>query len=739
VRVPSEALHAIVAGLFASHGRHDDGRLQPQTHRPATAYRIAVNLLSGGGVVKETPFGRYRLIELLGRGGMGEVWKAFDTATQRVVAVKVLPAQLAADPMFEQRFRREAFTAAGLNNPHVVPIHNFGEIDGRLYVDMRLIEGEDLEHALARGPLQPERAVKILEQIASALNAAHRVGLVHRDVKPSNILLAEDDFAYLIDFGIARGAGETKLTATGNLVGTWPYMAPERFTTGQTDTRSDIYALACVLYECLTSSRPFPGDSVEQQIAGHLTIPPPRPSITRPGVTPQLDAVIATGMAKDPDERYATTTELARAARTAVTTAIPRPQSIRAPLHTAAGAAPSASTEPTGAPADVEAAWAPTQAPMPAHVDEAWAPTQPRPPEHVKKAWAPTESGTPDHVEKAWAPTQARPAEVVHEVPAEDTGETSPEKPARPWPWWQRKVVVIPIATIVAVAAVVTILVAVIGSGSPARPGGPIDGTFAVEFAAQAGPDGQPNWNAQGGRETWVIRSTCAGGPCVATASKIDGAQSATSTLVLDEIDGRWTAVSSTTGQCQSASTELWQSMSLQSGPDRSLQGEFIVRSAAGCARTQQVTFTRTGDVKNGVSVADPAAQPPRVLSPAQALYGQYRETDTYAEGGRTAEVEFDVQSYCLRSGERCMSYWQNPEDNKMLVFTPDNWVLATTLADSACQNGGSAHREISLQYPLPQPAQDPITLLTGRGHYTVTGDCPFNSDFDSRVQRTGD
>ena len=121
--------------------------------------------------MKGTPFGRYTLIELLGRGGMGEVWKAFDTATQRVVAVKVLPAQLAADPMFEQRFRREAFTAAGLNNPHVVPIHNFGEIDGRLYVDMRLIEGEDLEHALARGPLQPERAVKILEQIASALNA----------------------------------------------------------------------------------------------------------------------------------------------------------------------------------------------------------------------------------------------------------------------------------------------------------------------------------------------------------------------------------------------------------------------------------------------------------------------------------------------------------------------------------------------------------------------------------------
>jgi hypothetical protein len=674
--------------------------------------------------VKGTPFGRYQLIELLGRGGMGEVWKAFDTATQRVVAVKVLPAQLAADPMFEQRFRREAFTAAGLNNPHVVPIHNFGEIDGRLYVDMRLIEGEDLEHALARGPLEPEPAVKIVEQIASALNAAHRVGLVHRDVKPSNILVAEDDFAYLIDFGIARGAGETKLTATGNVVGTWPYMAPERFTTGQTDTRSDIYALACVLYECLTASRPFPGDSVEQQIAGHLTTPPPRPSITRPGVSPQLDAVIATGMAKDPDERYETTTELAHAARTAVTTTIPQPQSAPASQHTVAGPAAAAPTEAVRAPEEAEA----------------WAPTQAGPPEHVKKAWAPTEAGAPEHVEKAWAPTQARPAEIVHEPPpaAGDTGGASPETAAQPWPWWQRKAVVIPIAAVVAVAAVVTILVSVMGKEPAARPSGPIDGTYAVEFAAQTGPSGQPNLNAQGGRETWVIRSACPGGRCVATASKVDGSQSTTSTLVLDEIDGRWTAVSATPGQCQSASTELWQSMSLQSGPDRSLQGEFIVRSAAGCTRTQQVTFTRTGDVKDSVSLADPSTQPARVVSPAQALHGQYRETDTYADGGRNAEVDFDVQSYCLRTGGRCMSYWQNPKDSKMLVFTPDNWVLATTSAESACQNGGSAHREISLQYPLPQPAQDPITLLSGRGHYTVTGDCPFTSDFDSRVQRTG-
>ena len=272
-----------------------------------------------------TPFGRYRLIELLGRGGMGEVWRAFDTETQRVVALKLLPPHLASDPQFEQRFRREAFAAAGLANPHIVPIHYFGEIDGRLYVDMRLIEGRDLETILADGPLEPDRAVWIVDQVASALHAAHRIGLVHRDVKPSNILVAEDDFAYLIDFGIARAVGETKLTGTGNVIGTWAYLAPERLTSGQVDPRADIYALTCVLHECLTGSQPFPSTSLEQQIAAHVSKPPPRPSALRDTVPTQLDQVIAKGMAKDPDERYSTTREMAKAARAAITDPIGRP------------------------------------------------------------------------------------------------------------------------------------------------------------------------------------------------------------------------------------------------------------------------------------------------------------------------------------------------------------------------------------------------------------------------------
>jgi serine/threonine kinase PknH len=275
--------------------------------------------------VDGTPFGHYRFIELLGRGGMGEVWRAYDTVTDRVVAIKVLPAHLSEDKEYQQRFRREAHAAARLNDPHVIPIHNYGEIDGRLYVDMRLIEGRDLQTVLTAGPLSPTRAVHIIQQVAKALNAAHRIGLVHRDVKPSNILLDADDFAYLIDFGIARRADQTKLTSTGATIGTWAYMSPERMRSGEVDARTDIYALACVLYECLTGSPPFPGDTFESQALAHLMDPPPRPSITQLDVPPQVDEVIATGMAKDPGQRYATTIELADAARDAITDPIARP------------------------------------------------------------------------------------------------------------------------------------------------------------------------------------------------------------------------------------------------------------------------------------------------------------------------------------------------------------------------------------------------------------------------------
>jgi serine/threonine kinase PknH len=267
--------------------------------------------------VNETTFGPYRLVALLGRGGMGEVFRAFDTTTERVVALKVLPAHLAEDEGFKQRFRREAHAAARLNEPHVIPIHNFGEIDGRLYVDMRFVDGHDLESVLKAGAMSVDRAVDIITQVASALTAAHDVGLAHRDIKPSNIIIGERDFAYLIDFGIARTAAETALTATGMAIGTFAYMAPERFQSSGVDTRSDVYALACVLHQCLTGKQPFPGNTAERQIAAHLMSPVPQPSALRPDLNPAMDTVIALGMAKDADKRYQTASDLARAAYSA--------------------------------------------------------------------------------------------------------------------------------------------------------------------------------------------------------------------------------------------------------------------------------------------------------------------------------------------------------------------------------------------------------------------------------------
>jgi len=271
--------------------------------------------------VQVTTFGRYQLADLIGRDTTGKVYRAVDTqstVTNQVVAVKVLRADLTEDPQFLEQFRREMPIAAGLNNPHVVPIDTYGQIGGQLYVEMRLIDGSTLGRLIRNegGRLLPARAVAIIAQVAAALDSAHREGLVHRDVKPSNILVAPpDDFTYLTDFAMARSAEETAVGSLGHVPGA--YMAPERFS-GAGDSRADVYSLACVLHKCLTGQQPFPGESLEEQRAAHLTAPPPRPSTFSPGIPPALNAVIAAGMAKSPEARYQTAPQLAAAAGAAL-------------------------------------------------------------------------------------------------------------------------------------------------------------------------------------------------------------------------------------------------------------------------------------------------------------------------------------------------------------------------------------------------------------------------------------
>jgi serine/threonine kinase PknH len=280
-----------------------------------TRYHVPPGGTREGRPLDEMAFGRYRLLSVIGQGGMGTVYKAYDTVIGREVAIKVLPPELSTEPGYRDRFRREAHTAARLTEPHIIPIHDTGEIDGQLYLVMPIIDGTDAHGLLQRdGPMSPQHAVRFVEQLASALDAAHSVGLVHRDVKPGNALVTGNGFVYLIDFGIAHdAAASTKLTSTGMVVGTFAYMAPERFE-GVADPRSDIYALACVLHECLVGDSPYPGDSMEQQIVGHLTLDPPQPSQRRPDVPVAFDEVVARGMAKDPNDRYQTAGALATAA-----------------------------------------------------------------------------------------------------------------------------------------------------------------------------------------------------------------------------------------------------------------------------------------------------------------------------------------------------------------------------------------------------------------------------------------
>ena len=263
--------------------------------------------------------GRYRVEEVLGRGGMGVVYLATDVRLDRKVALKVLPPELGDDETFRARLLRESRAAAAIDHPSVIPVYEAGEAGGQLFIAMRYVDGVDLERLLrADGLLAPERALALVAQLAAALDAAHEHGLVHRDVKPSNALVAKGDHVYLCDFGLTRAAADDRLTATGEVAGTALYMAPETLRTGFADARSDLYSLGCVLFECLTGEPPFTGPTQASVIFGHLEEPPPRVSERRAGLPHALDAVLARALDKDPGHRYASGAELVAAARAAL-------------------------------------------------------------------------------------------------------------------------------------------------------------------------------------------------------------------------------------------------------------------------------------------------------------------------------------------------------------------------------------------------------------------------------------
>ena len=271
--------------------------------------------LSTGQVV-----GGHRIEGVAGRGGMGVVYRATDLALNRVVALKLIAPELAEDPEFRQRFKRESEIAASLDHPNVIPIYHAGEEEGLLYVTMRFVDGTDLRELIAQqGRLEPARAARIVTQVATALDAAHARGLVHRDIKPANVLIGGNgEHAYLTDFGLTKQASsQTGLTKTGMMVGTLDYIAPEQLQGQPVDARADIYALGCVLYQAVTGQVPFPRDTEPAKMWAHMGEPPPRATAVAPRLPAQFDEVITRSMAKQPDDRYLSAGDLGRAAQAA--------------------------------------------------------------------------------------------------------------------------------------------------------------------------------------------------------------------------------------------------------------------------------------------------------------------------------------------------------------------------------------------------------------------------------------
>ena len=268
----------------------------------------------------------YRIEAPIGRGGMGIVYRAEHLRLGRKVALKLLAPELAENEGFRARFEHESRLAAALDHPNIVPLFEAGEADGLLFIAMRYVEGTDLRALLnSHGRLEPERALAIAGQVGSALDAAHIRGLVHRDVKPGNILIAADpgidvpEHCYLTDFGLTKDTSSpVELTATGTFVGTIDYIAPEQIEGAKPDGRGDQYALACVLYECLTGHPPFPRDEEIVVMWAHLQDEPPAVTAARPDLPPAIDAVIAQAMAKSPKERFTTCTAMVAAARDAL-------------------------------------------------------------------------------------------------------------------------------------------------------------------------------------------------------------------------------------------------------------------------------------------------------------------------------------------------------------------------------------------------------------------------------------
>jgi serine/threonine-protein kinase len=647
-------------------------------------YDLAMSLEAG------QVFAGYTIIRPLGSGGMGQVYLAAHPRLPREDALKVLPPDLTADAEFRARFIREADLAAGLSHPHIVRVHDRGEEDGHFWISMAYVPGTDVGRLVQDrypGGMPPDQVVPIIAAVASALDYAHHRGLLHRDVKPANILLGEPDGqarrVFLADFGIARRIDDaTGLTATNMTVGTAAYAAPEQLKGEPIDGRADQYALACTAFHLLTGVQPYFDPNPAVVISQHVNAPPPSISAHRPELA-ELDAVFAAAMAKEPSGRFGSCGEFAAHLG-------PQPR----PTFAYAGEIPiRPDTQVTEPSIGVAAPTAPLRPKSPAM-------QRLRRPAVLIPALAGVALLIAGGVFATDKLTQSRqPAASAAPAPA-PSAQTPPPNT------------------------------------------GPFTGVYRVDFARIGSIEGQPAPGVAPTTETWGISSACRPTGCVATATRLTGESMQVPTMVLDQVGDRWVAVSVGSSTCTTTKLDgdIWETFTLQPRPDGSLAGEATEIMDKGCANKRAVTFTRTGDVDVS-TLPDPNTLPPRVVSPAEAVRGRYHESDVTPSGFK-GQQDYVVRTDCLRTGERCMSFFHAPPASAMaLVFAGSEWVYDREF-DGRCSKGGTAHVRIIAHFPLPQPAGDPIALLTGHGHEDVTNSSGTNcgsTDVDVKFARTGD
>jgi serine/threonine protein kinase, bacterial len=611
-------------------------------------------------------FAGFTILRVLGAGGMGTVYLAAHPRLPRQDALKVLPAQWTADPQYRARFLREAELTASLSHPNILGVHDRGEYDEQLWISMDYVGGTDASKLVREhhpDGLPVDDALEIITAVASALDYAHQRGLLHRDVKPANILLdPEDQRIFLADFGIARLIDDPSgLTATNMAVGTMAYAAPEQLRGEPLDGRTDQYALACTAFDLLTGKPPYVDSNPAVVITKHVAAPIPSLGERRPELA-ALDPALARAMAKNPDDRYASCRDFAREL-----------SSLLSP--------------PSG------------------HVQHS-PPTAP-------------------------SSAQAEPAPTLM---------TRTRRVSRP-----TLVASLAVTALMLVAAAVFAGVKFVRHAdrtgvAPSAAAHPFSGTYRADYGPGTDLEGKAVAGAPPMTFTWDVRSMCGSGGCIATAAYIGGGGIVlVSNLVFDQVGGSWVAVGLGSTPCNGAPAEVWVVFTLQPQPDGTLSGETRRSTTNSCSAVKRtVTFTRTGDPDLS-KVSDPATLPPRAASPSTALRGRYHETITYANGGSApGQDDLTVRTVCLRTGDRCLSLFHAIDGVVPLVFSGGKWTRDDE-GTVPCNLGGTVHIKLSAEYPLPDPLQDPIPLLTGHGHNVTTGSACAGGDFEDKFERTGD